>query len=255
VFAFIVILPFALPHLARDWPAIRRHWPLLVSYGALGFAGFNAALYAALNYTSTINVVIEQAGMPFIIFVANFLLFRIRVSALQIAGFTLTLAGVALTAGNGDLSTLLSLQLNRGDALMLLAIVLYGGYTVALRWKPDIHWMSLMLVLCLSAAVFSLPLALMESQAGASIYPDATGWALVAFTATFPSLLAQAFYISGVQMIGANRAGLFVNLVPIFGTGLAVLVLNEALYPFHVVALALVLGGIALAERGKPKTA
>jgi drug/metabolite transporter (DMT)-like permease len=255
LFAFVFILAFAVPHLKRDMAIIRANAWLLFAFGAFGFTGFNATLYLALNYTSTINAVIEQAGMPLIIFLANFLLFRIAVTWLQMVGFLLTLIGVAVTVSNGDLATLFSLKLNRGDALMMLAILFYGGYTAALRFKPPIHWMSFMTVLCAAAFVASLPLTAMEAAAGAMIPPDRLGWTLMLFTAIFPSLLAQALYIRGNELIGGNRAGLFVNLVPIFGTVLAVIVLGERLYAFHILGLALVLGGIALAEKGKPKAA
>lgn len=255
LFAFLIILVFSTRHLARDLPAIRSNWRFLFLLGAFGFAGFNGTMYLALNYTSTINVVIEQAGMPLIIFLASFILFRITVSWLQLFGFGVTLLGVALTISNGDPARLLGLNLNRGDGLMMLAILFYGGYTVALRWKPPIHWQSLMTVLAGSAFIATIPLTAYEHAAGALIVPDMRGWAIALFTAFFPSLLAQALYIRGNEMIGANRAGLFVNLVPIFGTILAVIVLGEALYPFHVAGLLLVLGGIALAEHGKPSPA
>ncbi|AZN73126.1 DMT family transporter [Georhizobium profundi] len=255
LFALLAVLPFAWPHIRRDLPVIRENLTYLMLLGGAGFTGFNATLYLALNYTSTINAVIEQAGMPLIIFAANFILLRIAVSSLQIIGFALTLVGVAVTVSGGDFNALLALQLNRGDALMLVAIVFYGGYTVALRWKPPIHWLSLMAVLCLGAALGALPLAIAEAATDSMITPDATGWAIILFTAILPSLVAQALYIRGNEIIGANRAGLFVNLVPIFGTVLAVAVVGEQLYPFHLVGLGLVLGGIAIAEKGKPKVA
>jgi drug/metabolite transporter (DMT)-like permease len=88
----------------------------------------------------------------------------------------------------------------------------------------------------------------LEAALGATILPDARGWALMVYIVAFPSILAQIFYIRGVELIGANRAGLFINMVPIFGTLLSILIVGEAFYPYHAVALMLVLGGIGLAE-------
>lgn len=255
VVAALVILVFTAPQVKRDWPEIRKNWLILLGYGALGFTGFNAFLYSALQYTSAINAVIEQAGIPMVIFVMNYLLFRTAFSMAQIAGFTLTLFGVALTASHGDLSTLLSLDLNQGDALMLAAALVYAGYTVALRWKPNIHWKSLIAITVLGAVACSLPLVAWEFAAGKVIMPDARGWAIVAYAALLPSLLAQILYVRGVELIGSNRAGLFINTVPIFGTILSIAIIGEALQIFHIIAMALVLGGIAVAERGRPKTA
>jgi len=242
-------------HLLADWPAIRRHAWLLAMLGFGGFTLFNVALYTALNHTSAINTSIEQAGIPMVIFAANFLLFRIRVTPLQILGFLLSLCGIALTASHGNPASLLALDVNFGDALMLLAVLFYSAYTVALRFKPEIHWLSMMIVLTASALVTSIPFAVWEDATGRAIAPDAEGWAIILFMVLFPSILAQAFYIRGVEMIGANRAGVFVNLVPIFGTLLSVVVIGEAFHLHHAVAMVLVLGGIWLAEHSGRKNA
>ncbi|MEM5495542.1 DMT family transporter [Hoeflea sp. AS16] len=249
--AFAILLTFALPQVRRDVRVIRANLPLLVSYGMFGFAFFNILLYSALEYTTAINVAIEQAGMPMIIFLANFILFRIRVTPAQIVGFVLTLAGVAITASSGSLARLVGLELNRGDALMLLAVFFYGGYTVALRYKPTLHWQSMITVMAGAAFLASLPFSAFEVMRGSVIWPDTTGWLVAAFTAIFPSLIAQVLFIRGNEIIGSNRAGIFINLVPIFGTLLSVLILGEMLHLYHVIALGLVLGGIWLSERGK----
>jgi len=133
-----------------------------------------------------------------------------------------------------------------------MAVIAYAIYTVALRWKPPVHWKSLMAGPALGAALTALPLVFWEMSTDSLILPDATGWAIIAYAGLFPSLISQVFYIKGVEGIGANRAGLFINLVPVFGTLLSVTLLGESLQLFHIVALALVLGGIAIAERGKP---
>ncbi|MFC2968407.1 DMT family transporter [Acidimangrovimonas pyrenivorans] len=237
------------PHLRRDWPAIRRNLPLLFAFGTVGFTCFNAAYYTAAAYTTALNIVIIQAGMPLIIFALNFALFRSAVSGAQALGFLLTLTGVAATVSNGSLATLLHLQFNRGDALMLLAILFYGGYTAALRWKPRMHWLSFMAAIAGGAFVASLPLTGWEIASGRVLWPDAQGVGVAVFAALFPGLIAQASFIAGTELIGSNRAGLFVNLVPVFGAIMSVLILGEQLRVYHLVGLGLVLSGVAMAER------
>jgi drug/metabolite transporter (DMT)-like permease len=253
--ALVILCIIGWPRLKADWPRVRRHALYLMALGAVGFTVFNVALYSAVIYTSAINVSIEQAGISMLILVGNFLLFRQRATWAQITGFVVSLIGVALTASHGDPARLLALDLNFGDALMLGAVVAYAGYTLALRFKPDIHWQSLMIALTAGAFVTSVPFAVAEFQSGAGIMPDVRGWGVVLYTAIFPSILAQIFYVRGVELIGANRAGLFVNLVPVFGTLLSILVIGEALYLYHAIALALVLGGIWLAETSGRKAA
>jgi drug/metabolite transporter (DMT)-like permease len=249
VVAVAILVVIGHRQLRRDWAVARLHLPFLFVLGTAGFTLFNATFYSALQYTSAINVSIEQAGMPMLVFLANFLLFRLGVTWVQILGAVITLAGVALTASNGDLASLANLQVNFGDALMILAIILYGGYTVALRFKPQLHWQSLMLVMATSALISSLPFALFEWQRSTMILPDLQGWLTAIFTGIFPSILSQTFYMRGVEIIGANRASLFINAVPIFGTLLSVVILGEIFHMHHAIALALVLGGIWIAER------
>lgn len=253
IIAFLLVVAVSIPQLKKDWPILRQKWPLLLALGAIGYTGFNAMLYSALKYTSAVNGAIIQGGIPVLIFIINFAFFSIRVTPIQIIGFMISFVGVALTAAQGDFMTLVTLTLNYGDALMLLAVLAYAIYTVALRWRPEIHWKSMMAASALGAALAGLPLVLWEVSSGDFIFPDALGWSLVAYTALLPSLVSQVLYIKGVESIGANRAGLFVNLVPIFGTMLSLAIIGEELHLFHIIALVLVLGGIAIAERGKPE--
>ena len=167
----------------------------------------------------------------------------------------MTVVGVAVTVSAGDPARLFGLDLNRGDALMLVAILCYGGYTAALRMKPQMHWLSFITVLCAAAWLASLPFAAWELSGPRGMWPDLQGWAVVAFAATMPGLVAQSCFIRGTEMIGSNRAGLFINLVPIFGTLLSILILGEAFHLYHAIALVMVLGGIWLAEQSGRKRA
>lgn len=240
---------FARPHLKSDWPAIRKSLPLLFGLGALGFSAFNFALYGALHHTTAINVTIEQSAMPVLIIFANYLFFSTRITGLQGVGVLLTIIGVLVTATRGSPLAVFEVGVNYGDAIMMLGVLLYGSYTVALRFRPDIHWTSLMFVLTCSAAIFALPFYAIEILRDGFQIPGPEAWAIIAYTAIFPSMIGQMFFIRGVAMLGANRAGLFINLVPIFGALLAVLILGESFRSYHMVGLALVLGGIAMAER------
>lgn len=249
--AFVVLFAFGWREFAADWPALRARarWLALMAFFGLTF--FNVCLYGALHFTTAVNSSVLQAAMPVAVFAASFLWHGQRTRPAQIAGFLVTLAGVAVIAAAGSLATLQTLSVNAGDALVILAIAVYGLYTVALRDKPATHWKSLMIALSGLSFVTSLPFAATEWAMGAALPPTPTGWAILVYTAIFPSILSQVFWIRGNEMIGANRAGLFINLVPVFGTLLAILILGERLAAYHVVALALVMGGIAIAERGK----
>lgn len=254
ILAFALIVAISVPQLRRDWTLMRRNWLLLLAYGAFGYTLFNALLYTALTMTSGVNGAIEQAIIPMLIFIVNYAVFRIRASLAQLAGFVLTIAGIAVTASHGDLSALLELEVNLGDLLVIAAAAVYAVYTIGLRWKPAIGWQSLMAASALGAIAGAVPLLGWEMARGASLAPDLRGWLLMLYAGLLPSLVSQIFWVKGVEGIGANRAGLFINLIPVFGTVLSVAFLGERLHGFHVLALALVTAGIAIAEKGKPKT-
>jgi drug/metabolite transporter (DMT)-like permease len=253
--AFAVILAIGWPNTRRQWPELKRSMTVLFPLGAVGFSLFNLALYSALQYTSAINVTIEQAAMPLVIFATNFVLFGMRVGPIQILGFLLSVVGVMVTASGGDIARLAGLEINRGDAIMIFAVLAYGGYTVALRYKPALDWQTVMVGMAFSAMVVAWPFAIWENVYGGGYMPDLTGLGVAAYTAIFPSILSQVFYIRGIDMIGSNRAGLFINLVPVFGTMLAIVILGETFHLYHAVALAMVIGGIGLSERGAGRTA
>ncbi len=248
--AALLMLVVARHHLRQDWPVIRRRLPFLAMMGALGFTGFSGLLYSGLIRTTAINATIIQASMPMFIFVLNLVIFRTASRPLQLIGYTATLVGVAVAAGQGDLFSLASLGTNQGDLMIIAAAIIYASYSVALRSKPQVHWQSLLAALLIAASLAALPLAVIEAQTTSFIWPDSrTAWTVVAYTTIFPSLLAQAFFIRANEIIGSNAAGLFLNLIPIMGALLSVALLGEQFHLYHALSLVLVLGGIALAQR------
>jgi drug/metabolite transporter (DMT)-like permease len=230
--ASLLLALFAHNHLRRDWRALRPRLFLLTAMGMLGFTAFNALFYVAAHYTTAVNIGIIQGSMPVFVLIGAFAAYRTRVAALQAAGVLLTVLGVVIVGSGGDPARLAALEVNPGDVMMVAACLLYAGYTLGLRKRPQVSSLSLLAVLAGAAFLTSLPLTLAEAALGRFLWPTATGWIIIA-------------------LIGPGRAGIFVNLVPVFASVLAVVFLSEPFEAFHAMALALVLGGILLSERGK----
>ena len=245
----LVLAPFAYRSIARDWAALRARWPYLMSMGALGLAVFNGVFYWAAHHTSAINIGILQGVMPMFILLGTFGLYRVRISLYQTFGVGITMLGVAVVGLEGDLDQLRTISFNWGDLLVLFACVLYAAYTIGLRRRPDTGAVTLFFALASAAFLMSLPMLLTEVNLGLTQPPTTVGWVIAALVTVFPSLLAQIFFIHGVQLIGPARAGIFLNLVPLFAVALAFFVLDERLQMHHLVALILVVAGIGLAER------
>jgi drug/metabolite transporter (DMT)-like permease len=251
--ALLLILPFAWKPLQKSWPTIRRHWPLYLFYGAVGYASFNVLNYVAAHMTTGVNIAMEQVTINFLVMGLNFALFRVVAKPLQIVGAILTIIGVAVVATHGELGRLLTLTVNMGDALVLIACVIWAIYSLSLRYRPATDWLSFLVATCVGASLASLVFQALFGG-GFAVMPErfaavtTEGWLIAGYTLIFPSVLSQMFYVRGVELIGANRASLFINLLPLFGTIGSVLVLGESLQPFHLLAAVLIAVGIVLAE-------
>ena len=234
--------------IALHWRSLLPHWRYLLLMGTLGFTGFNALFYAAAHHTTAINLAIIQGTIPVFVLIGGLVFFGTRVRALQAVGVAVTLAGIVVVASRGHVSTLQSLAFNIGDVWMVIACVLYAVYALGLRRRPPVPQIVFFAAVAAVAALVSLPLALAEMMLGRSFVPSGRGWALLLFIGLLPSFVSQLTFIRAVGLVGPARAGVFMNLVPVFGPLFAVAVLGEALSTYHAAALALVLGGIALAE-------
>ena len=251
--ALLLVLPFAIGPLKRDWPVLRAKWWLYLLYGAIGYASFNVFVYVAAYFTTGVNIALEQATINIMVILFNFVLFRTRVRTLQMLGIVITIIGVAIIATQGELARILRLDLNIGDLLMLLGCLAYAIYSIMLRWRPQTNWLSFLAATFIGAILASFVYQASFGDGPANLVAnlaaiDLRGWIIAAYTAIFPSVLSQLFYVRGVELIGSNRASLFINLIPLFGTLGSVVVLGETLEGFHLVAAALIAAGIVLAE-------
>ena len=247
--AVIIILLFSFKTVRQDWVIMKPRWGYLFLMGGMGFAIFNALMYVAAHTTTAVNIGIIQGGIPIFVLVWMFLIFSQRISLLQFLGVCLTLFGVTWVAAAGNLANLLSLAVVQGDLYMIIACMLYAGYAVGLKNKPDVSFISVFVAMAASAMIISLPMMAYEIVNGDSFWPTAKGWKIAFAITIFPSVIAQLCFILGVAQLGATRAGVFVNLVPIFASLFAVLFLSEQFHLYHGIALVLVLGGIWISER------
>ncbi len=244
--ALLILLPFTWKQTRRDWPEIRQHWKIIFLLGLLGIASFNTLLYAAAHSTTAINIALTQSVMPVIIVVISFFLFRDRVTPLQFFAIGLCTVGAGHIVIRGDLQRLLQLEFVRGDLFMLLAVSLYGLYSVLLRKRPDIAPMSFLTTTFAVGVVLLLPLYLWEYQTAPSLHLTQPVVLSLLYVAFCPSILAYLFWNRGIHEIGANQAGLYINLIPLFASLLAVIFLGERFQGYHIVGIVLIASGLLM---------
>jgi drug/metabolite transporter (DMT)-like permease len=250
LFAIVILAPFAWRHVKRDWPILRTHWKFLVVLGAIGVGTHNSLAYLGLNYTTATNGVILNSFIPVMIVTMSWLFLREKLQPMQLVGVAISLAGVLTILSEGQLQTLLGFRLNIGDIFIILSMAMWSVYTIMLRWRPrGLNVISFLWVVGIIGNTCVLPLWLGEMALGHFIAWSWTNLAALLAVALCSSVLAYLFWNRGVEEVGANVAGLFVHLMPVFGIVLAWLFLNEELAPYHVMGIVLILSGIWLTSR------
>lgn len=247
--ASLLVVGPAYHYLRKDWREILRNWPIVLLLSALGIAAFNTLAYTGLQYTQAINAFLIQSLMPVFIVGLSFVLFGDKINIKQIAGIVVSLAGAATIITHGNLTIIASLEVNRGDLLVSAAILCYAGYSVALRKRPSVHPLSLIAVTFCIGTILLMPLYIWESLYVRTLTLDTTSLTVISYVAIFPSIISYLCFNKGVELIGANRAGLFIHLMPVFGSIMAIIFLGEQLFWHHALGIGLIATGIYLATR------
>ncbi len=248
--ASALVLPFVWRPLRACWPLLRDRFSRMLLLAALGVAGFNTFVYIGLQTTTATNSVLIQSTMPFLILGLNRLLFGAAVARREAASIALSLSGVLFIISAGQPWRLANIAWNQGDFWLLGAALIWALYSVLLRWRPEgLDPRAFLGFTLLAGCALLLPLYVAETLAGRTMPWDPPVMLTVAYVAVFPSVLAYLFWNRGVAMIGANAAGHFVHLMPVFGSVMAVVFLDERFAWFHAVGALLVAAGIGMTLR------
>ena len=237
-----------------DWPQLKARAGWLFVVVGSGFALFNVVLYGAFaRGASLVNVSMITALIPLAVLLVDVGFLRGRAHPLQWLGVALSFVGVLWLVSRGEPLAVRENGIAPGDRLARVNVVIYAGYSLALRRAPPVHWASLLWAMCAAATLVSVPFYAAELWVRGFHLPPWQGWLLLAYVVLFVSILSKLFC---VLVIGASRAALTMNLLPVFGAlvGVAVFV-DERLGGYVLVALALVAAGIGLSEWGAMRLA
>jgi drug/metabolite transporter (DMT)-like permease len=238
VIAVLVLAPFALPALRGQGATLRRHAGILLFLAFSGVALFQSLVYLGLRSTTAVNALLINSSLPLFMLLCSWLIERERASPRQIAGMLVSLAGILVILSRGSPAALLELELHAGDGWILLAMPVWGVYSVLLKRRPpEIGGLAFLFVLSVAGTVMLLPFAVL--QPGQWPTPAAAGG--VVYMGVFASVLAFIFC--------ANAAGFTIHLLPAFGTVLAILFLGETFAGYHAAGIATILAGVILATR------
>jgi len=233
----------------QDWDAIRGKLGIMILLSIAGVSAFNTMQYWSLEHTQAINTLLLQPTAPLFVAMWSLTLFGVRLTAAQAIGILLSLVGVLVIMLRGDLTSLKDIDFNRGDLIFVLALWIFGLYSVMTAKRPAIHGLSFVAFTFGCGAACLIPLFIWELYARPAMELNGANLLTLFYVAVFPSTLAYLCFNRGVALIGANRAAPFFHLVPVFGTVMSIVFLGEHPQAFHFIGFALVLTGVFVASR------
>ena len=248
--ALLLLLPFTAKGVWQHRRVLLGNWKQIIVLSALSISSYNTLLYQAAQTTTAINLTLVGTGLPVAAFFWSVLLLRQWPSGAAVTGALLGLAGLLLVLSGGAVGRLLQLSFNRGDILMLLAVLSWGLYSVLLqRWPLPVPGLVLMAALLLCGVPLLLPIFLWEQARLGPMPATAHAAGAIVYTAVFASLLAYVAWNHGVRVLGPATASLFSYLVPVFTALLGVLLLQEPLHWYHLAGGLLTFLGLIVATR------
>ena len=237
--------------LILGFQVFKSNYKWMIVMGLCGFTTFNSVYYISAHHTVAINLGIVQSTMPAFIMIISMFWLKTRINLKQITGLLITFIGVLIVISNGNLASVLRLKLNNGDLLLIVACIFYAIYAVGLKKRPEINDILLMTIFSYIAFVGSLPGLMIEITQYSFFLPTLKGLMILLVIIIFPSLLAQILFMKGVKIVGPALSGLYTNLVPIFTSVLAIIVLDEVFHIYHLISLIIIFLGIYIFDRKK----
>lgn len=245
-----ILTPFAIGSLLDHRAVLRRHWRIMSVLAALGIAGFNSLSYSALGMTSNFNAAVMMSAVPVTIPIVDFLVNRERIRPVQALGIAVSLMGVLTILFQGDLERARAFRFGEGEVWMVVAVLVWAGYSVALRRRPEgLPPLAFLLALTWGGVLILSPVYAAEFVAKGGVSLTWQSAVTILYVGAFASVGSYIFWNKGVAEVGPTRAGLFSHLMPVFSAGLAYVFLGEALAPYHAAGLGLILAGLLLTAR------
>lgn len=253
----MILLPFVAHGMWSHRAVIRQHFALLAILGVTGMVMFHSFTYIALNTTTAINAAVVLASMPMVIPVVSVLLTDERLSLRQTLGIGVSVLGVVVIVSRGQWSVLANLSFTPGDLWVLASVLAWSVYSVLLKRLPKAPEQTLPSMVVLGttnwiAIVVLLPFYLWEYSTVGGFEVTTSSLMVIAYVALFASIAAFVCWNAAVPQVGANKAGLFIHLIPLFASIFSIIFLGESLQTYHFVGIAPILIGIYLTTTDKP---
>jgi len=249
-FAGLILLPFTYQELIKKKKYIINNLGFFIVLGITSITIFNSIVYYSLYYTQVISGILMISTIPvWIIFISSILKIE-KTNIYQIIGVILSLTGVIFIITKADLNLIKNLDFNKGDLSMVIAMFSWAIYSALLKSKKyEISQVSLLEVVIICGLFFLIPIYFIEMNMGNLIILGKPFYLILAYVVIFPGLASFFFWIKGISIIGANRAGIFLHLMPIMGAIMAMLIFEERFMFYHILGAIFIIAGITLSNK------
>ena len=247
---WIILLPFTFKEIIKYKKTIIKNLPTLFFLGLTSVGLFNSFTYLSLMYTQVINSTLFNTAIPAIIILICFLFKIESTNKFQIIGLIVSIIGIISIITKLNLNILLSLDFNKGDLIMIGGVLSWGVYSSLLKKKNfTLPLLTLVHVICTFGLICVTPQYIYELSQGLVIKFDINLFYILIFLAIFPSIGSYYCWAGAVSIIGANRAGISLSLIPLFSSILAILLFKEQFQFFHLVGSILIIIGLFLSNK------
>ena len=246
-FAWLILAPFTLKEIFKKKSYILNNIKLILILGITSITVFNSIVYYSLNFTQVISGVLMISTIPVMIIFFCWVFKIEKTNFYQLLGVLFSLMGVVVIVTNADVNKLLNLNFNKGDLWMVIAMLSWAMYSALLRKKKfKLSQISLLQTIISAGLILLLPAYLIEMALGYRVNIHLPFILTLTYVVLFPGLASFFFWIKGISIIGSNRSGIFLHLMPIFSTIMAMLIFKEKFMTFHLIGAILIITGIIL---------
>ena len=249
-FAWLILAPFTIPEILKHKEYIKQNYKLFLILGVTSITVFNSIVYYSLNFTQVISGVLMISTIPVMIMLFSSLLKIEKTNTFQIFGVLFSFTGVILIITKANLEILKDLDFNKGDITMVIAMFSWALYSALLKKQTHkLSQLSLLEVIITFGLIFLIPIYLVEYQLGFRINLEKPFILILGYVVLFPGLASFILWIKGISMIGANRSGVFLHLMPILSAIMAMIIFKEKFMIYHVLGAIFIITGIFLSNR------
>ena len=247
---WFILIPFTYKEIFKNLSYIKKNWLVISFMGVITISTFNSVVYFALNYTQVINAVLMLSAIPAATIVLSSLMKIEKTNIFQLIGLLVSIIGIGSIISNGDFQKIISLDFNKGDIWMLVCVITWSLYSTLLKKNKFKFSQFTLIQLMVSVGIlFLIPQFFYEKSIGLELNLDKNFFLILTYVAIFPAIAAYYFWQKGIELIGPNRASMFIQLMPLFSAIMAIIIFKEKFEMYHFVGAFFILSGIYLSNK------